>query len=317
MAWQDELNSLDEELSSGRIQADEYRRRRDELLAAASSNPVGLRRIHRQQQQSIADAFNSDQGEVTQQVDVKSNWQSRPPDRNVAPMAAQPPPPRNNQPPQPMQGSEVFGLAVNAPGKSRRWPRFVIAVVVLALVAGGTWWFAFRDRSAPATDTAAQQSGEFTLDRVPLPPDVPLSTAGVLTVDQAQVYTLVLPDEASYLKEGGAEKIFYRSAASGNLTFLTFAVQTKDSATARGLAEKMVGRGKDKGMVDAPVAGTPDGVVTTKVLGPKSAIYEAAYASDRMAVRLVVIQGGPNQERQLETATQGMVEATVKSIPPK
>jgi hypothetical protein len=44
MAWQDELKNLDGELSAGRITGDEHRRRRDEILAAASSSAVGLRR---------------------------------------------------------------------------------------------------------------------------------------------------------------------------------------------------------------------------------------------------------------------------------
>ncbi|GAA0224244.1 hypothetical protein GCM10010492_23000 [Saccharothrix mutabilis subsp. mutabilis] len=37
MSWQDELSELDRTLAEGRISADDYRRRRDELLASASS----------------------------------------------------------------------------------------------------------------------------------------------------------------------------------------------------------------------------------------------------------------------------------------
>lgn len=44
MAWQDELKNLDGELSAGRITSDEHRRRRDEILATASSSAVGIRR---------------------------------------------------------------------------------------------------------------------------------------------------------------------------------------------------------------------------------------------------------------------------------
>lgn len=39
MTWQDELRRLDEELAAGRLSADDYRQRRDQLLAAANSNP--------------------------------------------------------------------------------------------------------------------------------------------------------------------------------------------------------------------------------------------------------------------------------------
>ncbi len=39
MNWQDELRKLDEELASGRVSADEYRTRRDQVLASAHSVP--------------------------------------------------------------------------------------------------------------------------------------------------------------------------------------------------------------------------------------------------------------------------------------
>jgi hypothetical protein len=40
VTWQNELQKLDEELASGRISADDYRRRRDEVLAQASAAPA-------------------------------------------------------------------------------------------------------------------------------------------------------------------------------------------------------------------------------------------------------------------------------------
>src|SRR3954454_6801121 len=94
MAWQDDLRELDEALSAGRIKADEYRKRRDDLLAAASSNPVVTRRIQRHRPTSIANAFSSgepkeggdlrtdDAADVTQQVAVterKPDWEAAPP----------------------------------------------------------------------------------------------------------------------------------------------------------------------------------------------------------------------------------------------
>src|SRR6187431_317168 len=93
MGWQDELNSLDQELSAGRIAADEYRRRRDELLATASSSSVEVRRVHRKQGPSIANAFTGtgdpksgdSSADITQQVGVPqepvkpAGWQAMQP----------------------------------------------------------------------------------------------------------------------------------------------------------------------------------------------------------------------------------------------
>lgn len=310
MSWQEELNRLDEELSAGRMDSDEHRRRRDELLAAASSNPVVHRVPHPSRPLSGDTVPALDDADVTQQVIM-------PPTRQAGPRwQATPPAPQIIKPldPPPIQGSEIFNLsATGGPRSGRRWPRFVIAVVVLAIVAGAVWWFAFRpkDNTAAPTSTA-----EFSIDKLPSPaPDIPLSTSGVLTVDQAQISNLIVPDEASYLTQGGAQKIFYRSATAGNMTYAIYAVQTKDPATARALAGKMVDRGIRMSMQAATVPDLPAGVTVTKVFGPKSAIYEAVYSSDRMAIRLLMLQTGANNEHQLETATQHAVATTVKSVP--
>lgn len=336
MAWQDDLRELDEALSAGQIKAEEYRRRRDDLLAAASSNPVVTRRIQRHRPTSIANAFTGgeaketgdvrtdDGADVTQQVAVnekKTDWETAPP--KVVDSTAY----ATNTPPPVMQGSELFGLAstsgTSATGQ-RRWPRFVAAVVVLVLVAGITWWFAFRDPAdKPAnanpqagTTAPANQSGEFTLDRLPSPlPDVPLSTSGVVTVDQAQIYSLIQPDEAGYLSAGGAEKIFYRWAGTNALSYAVYVVQAKDAAAATAINGKAVARGRQIGVVPATVPDLPRGVSVNEVFGPTSAIAEVTYTSGRMSVLIRILQTGPNNERELQHAVQQSAGVLVKALP--
>jgi hypothetical protein len=309
MAWQDELNSLDQELSSGRIRAEEYRRRRDELLAAASSNPVSLRRLHRQQQPSIANAFQPEVEGVPPQVDLtQAQWEAKPP----SPQRTQA---LNAGPVPPVRGDEVFGLAIDATAKRRKWPQFVVAIVVLALVAGAVWWFALRDTTPDNAPAAAPTTG-LSLDKVPNPTDVPLSTAGVLTVDQAQVYNLLKPDEAANLSTGGVEKIYYRGATAGSVGYLVYAFQTKDSATGKQLSEKIVKFGKDTARQDAGVAGLPDGVTAAKLITQEAAIFDAVYPIDSGAVRIVLLQTGQVDERQLSNSLKRAVDRTVQSLPP-
>jgi hypothetical protein len=327
MAWQDELNSLDEELSAGRIKPDEYRRRRDELLAAASSsNQIGLRRGHRQQPPSIANAFNGDanpksQGDVTQQVKIPSPapaWQATPPPPSDAP-PPNAPRPITSPPTPPVQGSEVFGLSMSGPSASRKpWPKFVIAVLVLALVAGGIWWFAFRsgDEPDPAVAGAPNTAADFTVDRVPNPTDVPLTTSGVLTVDQAQIYNLLKPAEAAYLSEGGTERIFYRGVTAGNVGYLIFVFQTKDTATGKQLAQRIVDVSKANGHEVGAISDAPAGVTTTKLVVDKAAILEAVYPADRAAVRVVLLQTGEVDEGQLANALRRATSNTVRAINP-
>jgi hypothetical protein len=313
MAWQDELNSLDEELSSGRIRADEYRRRRDELLAAASSNPVSLRRIHRQQPPSIANAFNGDSGEVTQQVDLsKAQWETKPPEHRQQ----QAPRPVMANPAPPMQADEVFGLAANATAPNRqKWPRFVAAIAVLAVLAAGIWWFALRDNTAPETVANQPVQGQLSLDRVPNPTDAPMTYSGVFTVDQAQVYNLLKPDEAATLVQAGSKRILFRGASSGNLVFHTFAYETTTTDVARELATSAMDRNKRVGMVDATGTGVPQGIQVVKSLGDKSAVIEAIYPTEQATIRVLVVQTGPNDERQLSDAIRRGVDAAVKAFP--
>jgi hypothetical protein len=342
MAWQDELNNLDEELSSGRIRADEYRKRRDELLAAASSSSVDVRRVHRRQPPSIANAFTGDakslesSTDTTQQVNVLQTEQAKPPWESQAPAqqsqqqqsqqrgSARPaePPSRTfapvGQPGAPMQGSEVFGLAVSGPNTRRRWPRYVIAVVVLALVAGLTWWFAFRPREQAPVTTAPppppSQDVQLSVEKLPNPTDSPLSTSGVLTIDQAQLYNMIKPDEAGYLVAAGTEKVYCRAVSTGNLSFVLFAFQTKAGGGGVTLSERIAERGRGLGMADAEMNGLPTGVTALAVRGEKSTLAEATYGNGRIAVRIVVQQSDPGDRGQLTDALRRAVELTTKSI---
>jgi hypothetical protein len=322
MAWQDELNSLDEELSAGRIRSDEYRRRRDELLAAASSNPGGVRRNHRQQPVSIANAFTGDpkpeaSSEVTQQVEVpETAWQAKPPENGQLPAPKDLPPHELiPAPPQPMQGAEVFGLAVGGPSRSRKWPRFVVAIVVLALIAGATWWFAFRDKTGPAAGGTAT-AGQLSVDSLPNPTDVPLSYSGTLTVDQMQIYNLAQPDEAAFLADAGTDQVYYRGVTAQNLVYHIYAFRTRDADTSRTLMAKVVDRSKRLGRTSLTVDGVPAKVTTQQVFSDTTGVYEAVYVSGRAMVHIFINQGGPHDEQKLGSALKRSVEAVTHSIPP-
>jgi hypothetical protein len=320
MAWQDELNSLDKELAAGRIKPDEYRRRRDELLASASSNPVGMRRIHRQQPSSIANAFNGEgkpdtSADVTQQVDVpETAWEAKPP--GVRPDT---PPVRDFVQIAPKQGAEVFGLAVSGPTTARRWPRFLIAIVVLALVAGATWWFAFPTKSSQSVATppaGEQRTSQFGVESLPNPTDVPLSYSGALTVDQMQIYNLVTPEEAAFLVEAGTGQVYYRGVTAGNLVYHIYAYRTKDQASSRALMSKIVDRNKRIGMTDLAISGIAPSVKAQQVFNETTGIYEAIYVSDQATVRMVVAQSGPHDDAKLAGAMKRVADAVTRSITP-
>ncbi|MBP2321753.1 hypothetical protein JOF56_002138 [Kibdelosporangium banguiense] len=337
MGWQDELNSLDQDLSAGRIQADEYRRRRDELLATASSSSVEVRRVHRKQGPSIANAFTGtgdaksgdSSADITQRVGIPadpgkaSGWQAMQPPPQAR-VSAEPPdalsqifPPTQA----PMQGSEVFSQDTVV---RKKWPRYVIAVVVLALVAGLTWFLAFRPSDSgssaappPSSEPApapAPVTDTLSIEKLPNPTDLPLSTSGILSVDQAQVYNMIKPDEASYLVESGTEKILCRAVTSGNLSYVLFAFQVKGEKGGEALAARIVDRNKNLGMTDAGITGLPSGVTALTVVGEKSTLSEAVYGNGRVTVRIVIQQTSPGDRGQLNNAVRRSVDLTSKSI---
>jgi hypothetical protein len=134
-------------------------------------------------------------------------------------------------------------------------------------------------------------------------------------VDQAQIYGLIQPDEASYLVSGGAEKIYYRWAGTSALSYGVYAVQTKDAPAANALTNKAFERGKQVGVAPTTVPELPQGVIVGEVFGPNSAIAEATYTSGRMSVRVRIVQTGPNNDRELQRAIQQSVAVIVKALP--
>jgi hypothetical protein len=318
MAWQDDLNSLDRALSAGKIDTEEYRRRRDELLAAASSNPGVVRRNQRQQQPSIANAFIGDTAATTPDAPKpvgaqQQQWQAARP---------APPPPVSaiEQPSRaPMLGAEVFTPpAPRAPDRPK-WPRFVIAVLVLALVTAGTWWFAFREDGEPSAaggqDGAPQPPAQLSIDKIPNPTDEPMTYSGVFTLDQAQVHNLLQPDEAATLVEGGSKKVYFRGISSGNLVYHIFAYETATADAARKLANSVIERDKRAGMIEETISDLPRGVRVVKSIGEESAIFEAVYPTNQAAVRILVVQKGATNERQLGDAAKRGVTAATRSLP--
>ncbi|HUQ58498.1 hypothetical protein [Lentzea sp.] len=108
MTWQDELQKLDNELASGRISADDYRRRRDEVLSgSAGGGPV-----QNPQSGPFAPPF---------------KWEAQPPNTSdrtqVVNVQGQQPPPQQQQPqqnPNPDATQVVPGSPRNGGGDAER-----------------------------------------------------------------------------------------------------------------------------------------------------------------------------------------------------
>jgi hypothetical protein len=222
-----------------------------------------------------------------------------------------------------MLGSEVFGASGPAPRRS--WVRFVAGLAVLIVIAGLTWWFALRpdSSSSAAPPSVPQQQAPvgdtqpMSVEKVPNPTDLPLSTTGVLTVDQAQVYNMIKPDEAGYLAAAGTEKIYLRAVTNGNLSYVLFVFQTGGGTGGEALAKKIVDRNTALGMGDAGLTGLPAGVTALTVVGERTTLSEAVYGTGRYTVRIVIQQASPGDRGQLNNAMRRSIDLFTKSISPK
>ena len=288
MDWQERLRRLDERRAGNKLTAAEYRRQRDEILAEASSRSAGPR------------------GRVTSPMDgptmrttpVTPVWSPAPPPR--PPGAASPP----------LAGEELFATA-----KPRRAGRRMLAlfvVILFSLISGTVWWLVFRADQPSASDGSANAA--LTIEMLPNPTDAPLSTSGVLSVDQAVANGLASKDDAATLTGRGTEKIFYRAVVVGDTAYQIYAYQTRDPNGGKALAADLVERGRRQGMADAGIT-IATGVTTLRVTAPAGAILEAVYPSHGIAVRVSVSQTKQIDEAKLAAALEHAALTTVMAIP--
>ncbi|MGW5050820.1 SHOCT domain-containing protein [Actinokineospora sp. NPDC004072] len=187
MDWQDRLRELDAQLARGELSQGEYRSRRDELLAEASSAPA-----------------------------LRRHPGSRPP---TGPIPVMQPPPRDlfspvpQQPPTaPVAGGEVFSTA-GEPAKGRRAALIAVAVLVVAAVA--LWVVLLEPFSG---DGAAEPAAPKSLaELVPTPEGRPNPKNGVLTVAAAAEANILTAAGAEALTAGGVLEVVFRSSFDGEL----------------------------------------------------------------------------------------------------
>jgi hypothetical protein len=203
--WQDELRKLDDELASGRITADDYRVRRDQVLS--SSNAGGQQTSAPRWQAQPPSAGPASGSQATQYItpvgggdqakpnpDATQVVTPRPSDSDrtqVVPGAGMaqpnygPPSPAHGfqqpgPPPPPWvtasndswlhTGPEVFDES--APGKGKKVFAIIGVVLVIALIGGAVWWFGLRGGSGGGnqntTPAAASTTTTTTKPKTPL-----------------------------------------------------------------------------------------------------------------------------------------------------
>ncbi|WP_436493062.1 hypothetical protein [Actinokineospora sp. HUAS TT18] len=375
MSWQEDLRKLDDELATGRISADEYRVRRDQLLADATSlgdsrgqqrNPsVTETQIVAPVNPSTAPPSpdNPDQTQIVsgpsaagvdrtqvvgghgqptnERTQVVGGWQTArppmgdaertqvvpgvPPQSWAGPQHHQPPhqggysqqPPNSPWGQQPeeaplwsgaefpplaptgstawtKQGPEIFD---DRPS-SKRWIAIVGAVVVLALIGAGVYFFAIKPSGDNRTTPTAQPSSTAAAPTTTKEPDdgMPVADLGGSVEDHKYVKDFTDVPKAKFLTQ--EELAAYQAANPGKSKFAVFnqpdgakeavLLITATPATAAA-ARDALGQLQVKYGFTAR-AQPPAGVVVAEIAASPEhpAIVRGHYASDGIIVRLEV-----------------------------
>lgn len=382
MTWQEELRQLDSALAGGELSANEYRKRRDEILAAASSAqppspvlgpPAGPRPAVPAQA-----ADNPEAAEVTQVVNIeppaatagaaeseaevtqiitdpaKANGMEH--TQVVAPVQApkadeatspalQPPqwatlPPTHTAqtgvasfppvPPQvagpavtPLDAQDLFTSNKPARTGPKPWVIALAVVLVLGVVGGAVWFFAFRDSG---TDTANQntQTSETSTQAPPEPVDITkidlpgeaAENTGQMDIARASELAVIAPSEATLLADAGATELTYSGYADQNYRYLLYAYKSADAAAAKTLTDKILGVQRQLGFTDTDLNGVPKGVTVTTVSNKDAAAVRGVYTYGDTTIQLSVLQVPLGDAAELGAQFQQAITAVTDAAPP-
>jgi hypothetical protein len=328
MSWQDDLGGLDQALADGTISADVYRRRRDEILAAAASSPnrptpddqptsrtqgpfappfrwTSTSPDTTQVVPGGADATQvvpQNSADATQVVNTGPDERTeslRPTGHRPGPPQWSPAPspwgdePESLTPPSPtwlVQGPEVFGTSRASRG---RIAGIAVAVlVVVGLIVGGFVLFGHEDRV---------EGGRATTRPAPRPPDLlaiaalpgtPENHGDVTTFEDAASENFLTAGEVAFYRTAGAGPArLATSTTSAGVHVLVFTAVASSPAAAATARDDLAEQQLIYGMDQSPAP--PAGVRVAEVdrTATVPATMRAHYVHDATVVR-VQVNGG-------------------------
>jgi hypothetical protein len=274
--WQQALSDLDGRLARGEVSASEHRRRRDEILAEASS--------------------------VAGRSQTRAPWET-----TAAPPRDFTRPP--DTPPVALDGMEVFGAARPA---RKPWVAGVVLLAVLAVVGGGIWWMAFRGDTAAAGAAPTTTAAPVALaDRVPTPQGVPNDNNATMTVDGAIAGKLLSQHDADLYRAHGVTEVVYRGSRSDNVGLLVMAAKTSSQADAVAVADGVHKHLVEVGFVD--IAGTRP--VSFGRTDARFATIGSVYRSGQVSV-LVSVSADPKQDpARLRAEFDSLLKTVTNALP--
>lgn len=361
MTWQENLRRLDARLAKGDIGAAEYRKARDEILAEASSGSQPPNRpshddlwanAQAQADQEAAQEAAQQRAEAANAAETTLVVKVEPPEETTQVVTAdqihRPPPPAEPSRPAgaghdpgpgtetvpavapgvrptpyrsaPIQGQEVFAEAGN--GRDSSWLRFLVPVVILALVGAGVWWFALRDdggdgpsAAQPPPSTTEQATSTDRIDG--LLPELPgraNANNGSMALDRARELKLFTPTYATLLADNGSSEVVYRGAVDSGAGYLLVASPIPPANGADGVAVLTSEHLQRAGFAPAAELSPDDPPVITRT-DTAFRTFIAVYSSGDVWVQLNVSGSPRGDEEALRTEFQKVLAALTERLP--
>lgn len=353
MTWQESLRRLDTRLAKGEIGAAEYRKTRDEILAEASSGSPTPGRQSRDDlwaaaeekaamdEEAAAAAETTlvvkmdpppqpppaaeDEDETTQVVTAEQIQRAP----QTVPAGPPPGPVTQTQPPgvrptpyraTPIQGQEVFAEA--APQGGSTLVRFLVPLLVLAVVGAGVWWFAFRggDDNPPAADPPPSSTGQqapSTDEIAGLLPELPgraNENNGTMPLERARELKLFTPTYAAMLADNGSSEVVYRGAVRRGFGYLLVASPIPPANGADGVAVLTSEHLQRAGFAPAAELSPDDPPVITRV-DTAFRTFIAVYSSGDVWVQFNVSGPPKGDEQALRAEFQKILGSLTERLP--
>ncbi len=353
MNWQDELRELDSALAGGELSANEYRKRRDEILAAASSpqpraplagEPAGPR--------PAAGTDDGSDGEVTQVVGTADTTQvitseqrsqtltETPPAPPAGPPAgpapswtthrpeprrpgsAFPEPPAPVAPPagaiNPLEAQDLFATARPPRGSGRASPALVVivAVVVLAVVGGAVWYIGFSgEEPADTADRQAAAPAHVDIAGIALP-GTQVRNTGDMDVAEARRLQVLSEAESTLLEKASITRVGYTGTADGDYRYLLYSYPAADPDAAAAATDHVDDIQQQIGLRPGDAGDAPDGVRVSTITNDRAAALRALYTSGDATIQLCVLQVPTGDAGQLRQRFDKALDIVAEAAPP-
>lgn len=298
MSWQDELRELDDELAEGLISATEYRRRSEDLIAAASASPA--------KPAALPGAKVSGAAPERVEPDNPAPHPREPAcDESAATRAppADPPEPSFHPVPAPAGSPDGRGVTTAqrdpvadafAPpvtprrgGPRRRW--FAVGAALVVLVAATVWYVGFRfPASDPGTPAAANAAPVTVSDglaaKLPRLPGRPVSSDHTIGVGKLAGLGLGSGSTAGSLRAHGVSQALYLSSVSEGDGYLVVAIPNHSRVDARRVTGDVLATQHRRGLAGSDRMGLPTTVSVLARVGDTDTVLRAVYTSGKRTV---------------------------------